>query len=155
LLRSSAWAIVFNSYAQFLGQSVYEGDLALEELGARFRNRKPSAPVNLGELLRLAGLGRPLHGKEVAFNEGGVDTLFQGPGGDQLAAGLAQLSQRQEIAIDGDAGFFLKLSLGGQQGVLGFGVFTFGERPCADVLPGPKGTAGVNEEELEAAGSAE
>jgi hypothetical protein len=68
---------------------------------------------------------------------------------------VAELSERQEVAIDGDAGFLLKLSLGGLEGVLIFGVFAFGERPRAVVLPGPKGTAGVDEEELDVSGSAE
>src|ERR1700722_9685056 len=151
----AVWAAVFNGYVQFLHQSVYEGDLTLEQLGERLRHGEPGGPINLGEVLGLAGLGRPLHGKQVAFDEGSVYVLFQGPGGDQLAAGLPELAQRQEVAVDGNAGFFLKLALGGYEGVLVFGVFAFGERPCAIVFPGPKGTAGVDEEDLKVSGSAE
>lgn len=155
MLRRPEWAIVFNTYAQFLRQSIYEGDLALEKLGARLRYREPRCPVHLGELLGLAGLWRPLHREGVAFHEGGVHVLFDGPGGDQLAAGLPELSQRQEVAVDGNAGFFLKFSLGGLEGVFVLGVFAFGERPRAVVFPGPKGTAGVDEEELDVRGSSE
>src|SRR5262249_52082920 len=74
-------------------QFVEQGDLALVNLLAGGSEREPGRAVDLRELLPAAGARRPFHRKQVAPDGRRIAVGPDGPGADDLAAGL--LARRQ------------------------------------------------------------
>src|SRR6266567_1273906 len=113
------------------------------------RDREPLGPVDLGEFLTLAGLGRPLEREHVAAELRRVTVAFHCPGVDHLAAALRDRCQRDERTLSPAAGFLLELALRGRQRLLFRWKLTLGHRPGPCVFPRPERTARVHQENLE------
>src|SRR5437016_5276395 len=79
---------------------------SLQELHPPFQSllschvqREPLRAIDFRKLLGSAGSWRPLHRKQVALNRRRIAIALEGPGGDKLAAGLADLPERDEFSL--------------------------------------------------------
>src|SRR5579859_13243 len=131
-------------------QPVEQRFLPFEDLWPGLVHRKPGAAVSFGDHDLFAGARRPLDGAGVADEGGGIEVALDRPRDDQLAGGLADLAEGQEVAgcdaAERRAGLLLELALGGCQGILAWLVLALGNRP--DVLLHVIRAAGMNEEDL-------
>jgi len=116
--------------------------------------RKPARAIDLGKFLLPSGARRPLHGEEIALQPGRIAVALERPGLDDLATGLAERTQLDEIAIDVDAGLFREFAPRGGQGVLVSRAQSFWNRPSALVLGRLEGSARMDEKDLDAAAHA-
>lgn len=128
------------------GQDFFAGDVEGEPLGA----------VDFRDFEGLAGARRPFDGRGVADERGGVEVALKGPGADDFAAELLDVSQRLVAAIGcggrGEAGFFAEFAAGGVEDVFAGDDGSFGDGPGTEVAAGPEGSAGMGEQDLEACG---
>src|SRR5262249_60919976 len=68
---------------------------------------------------------------------------------DDLAAGLNDLTEREEIAPRTRPRLLFELALGHRERVLAFGIFPFRDRPGAQILLGPERAARMHEHDLD------
>src|SRR5262249_10933896 len=71
-----------------------------------------------------------------------------------LAARLHQFAERTEVTGEAPSGLLFEFPDGGRQRILARVVLALGDRPGAEILLGPKGPAGMHEQNLEAARAA-
>src|SRR5213082_2276479 len=112
------------------------------------RDREPLGPVDLGEFLTPAGLGRPFEGERIAAELRRIAVTLHRPGVDNLAPALRDRRQRDERALGPTAGLLFELALRGRQRLLFRCKLTLGDRPGPCVLPRPERTARVHQENL-------
>jgi hypothetical protein len=107
---------------------------------------EPGGAVDFRKLLEAAGFRRPFQRESVAFKSGDVELGAQGPGMDQLAAGLTDGFEGEEISLGRGAGFFLELTEGRRERVFAIRDFPLRDRPGRLIFVGPQRAAGVDEE---------
>lgn len=127
---------------------VEKGPLALEDFASGLRESKPCRTVDFGECPSMAGTGRPFHRERVAHDRIGVAVALDGPGVDDLAAGLFDGLQGFETAGCGEAGFLVELPPGGFERVL-VGELALRDGPRSLILPGPERPAWVDQEDFD------
>ena len=133
-------------------EAVEEGDLGGEDFVAGGVEGEPLGAVDLWDFDFATGAGWPLDGRGIADEVGGVEIAFQGPGGDDFAAELLDVTEGQvEVWSAGrghEAGFFAEFASGGFEDVFSGDDVAFGDGPGAEVAVGPEGSAGVGEQDL-------
>src|SRR5579871_4176969 len=92
-------------FAECFEQAVEKRLLALEDAGAGFRNGIPRSTIDFRDADLAAGARRPLDLTLVADQLCSVEVAGAGPGGDELAGGLADAAEIEEVAGDREAGF--------------------------------------------------
>src|SRR5262249_4611931 len=126
-------------------------DLALrgENLPPGVGGRKPLRAVDFRKRRLAPALRRPFQLEPVRGQRRGIEIAFESPGGDDLAAGLDDLTERKEIALRTGPGLLFEFALGHRERVLAFGIFPFRDRPSAQVLLGPERAARMHEQNLD------
>ena len=129
-------------------QRVQEWPLPGQKLLHGQGNAEPGTLVYLGKFLSDAGTGRPLHGKQIAFDGPGIDVSLDGPGMNEFSTWLLKGCQRSEFSRNRQAGFLGKLTFRSLKRLISFLDLSFGNRPCPLILAGPIRTAGMDQEDF-------
>src|SRR6266403_2014310 len=115
----------------------------------RVGHDEPGAAVDLGEPIHLTRPRRPFELEFVADNVVRVDFALDREGMDDLAALLLRGRQGHELAVDRLSRFFGELAARGIESIFRAAELALWDRPGAGVLLGPKGSAGMDEENLQ------
>lgn len=109
---------------------------------------KPFGAIDLWKVLKLSRLRWPLHPETVAPNRPRVEIAGHCPDRNDFPAGLAHRHQRNSLAVNFKARFFVKLPLGSLQRISTFGIFALRNRPGSIILLCPEGAAGMDQQYL-------
>src|SRR5262249_11852544 len=120
-----------------------------ENLAPGVGGRKPLRAVDFGKRRLALALRRPFKLEPVRGQRRGIEIAFESPGGDDLAAGLNDLTEREEIALRTGPRLLFEFALGHRERVLAFGIFPFRDRPGAQILLNPERAARMHEQDLD------
>src|SRR5260370_5542637 len=132
--------------AQHPHQAVDELPLARQDLLPCGFGRKPFGAIDFREALPGGALRRPFDHGGIGLDFGRVEIALDRPGEHALAAGLAHLAQRAELALGPDPGLLLELAHGDRERILAGRIFALGDRPGARILLGPERPAGMDQQ---------
>src|SRR5262249_24590192 len=132
-----------------LGECAEERRLAPEDLPLGLGERPPRDAIDLRELHMSARTARPLEHEGVAHERRGIEIRAHRPGDDRLATRLTERAERDQLAVDREAGFLLKLTSGCRPLVLSLVDLTFRNRPRAFVLVCPVRATGMDEQHFQ------
>src|SRR6185312_3898500 len=125
---------------------VDEAALRRIDLRARRGEAEPLGAVDLGKGPNATRAWRPFEIEGVALDSARIAITLDGPGIDDLAAGLPDGRQRAELASDGEARLLGELALRPRQQILARRRLAFRDRPGAGILLGPERAAGMHQE---------
>ena len=126
-----------------------ESPLAFGDSLLRLLEGEPGSTIDLWKFLPPSGAGRPLHGEGVAPDRIRVVVPWNRPRFDDFPARLPERAERDVRPVRGiESGLLSKLPLRCIEGIFFRSDFSFGDRPCSEVFPGPVGAARVDQEYL-------
>ena len=137
-------------------QAIQERSLSLHYPPPRLVERKPGDPINFGNCLKPARAAWPFQLEGAGDDRGRVEISFNRPRGNQLAARLPDLPERDQRAIrGGQAELLEELPTRGVERRLVRVIFALWDRPGPRVASGPERTAGMREEHFERGSASE
>jgi hypothetical protein len=95
--------------------------LAFENTLLRFCYRKPTAPIDFGDLNQTLRPGWPFYLTQIAFQVAGIAVSLKGPCCDGLSARLLDHAQVKKYSFGCESCLFLEFTAGGIQSVFTFG----------------------------------
>src|SRR4029453_15200472 len=146
ILRSSASPSI-SACAKRL-EPVEQRLLAGVDLVARLSQREPGRAIDFGKGLHAAAARRPFHFEGVAHEAIDVEVALKGKGFDLLSAALPDTTECLQRTGRPLAQFLGELAPCGGLERLAFRGLAFGNRPGPGIPALPKGSARVNEENL-------
>lgn len=130
-------------------QAVEELELPGEDADACVREGEPRDAIDLGELADGSRPAWPLQFEGARDDRLRVEVALDGPGPDELAAGLSDLAERQGAAGGrGQPEFLAELAASRIERFLVRSVLTLRQRPRAMVSTCPERSTGVGEQDL-------
>src|SRR5262249_62430544 len=108
-----------------------------ENLAPGVGGRQSLRAVDFGKRRLPLALRRPFKLEPVRGQRRGIEIAFESPGGDDLAAGLNDLTEREEIALRTGPRLFFEFALGHREPLLPFAIFPFPHRPAPPLLLAP------------------
>ena len=132
------------------GQRLYDCTLAPGDLPQGGFDVEPCGPVDLGKAPALAGPRRPFHFEEIAGDRGFVDVGLYRKCDNSLAAGLTEFAKQGKVTLDRGSGLLVKFAPGGGERILALVEEALGDGPGGIILPRPKRSAGMAEENFDA-----
>src|SRR6478672_12672132 len=137
-------------------KAVQERPLSLHYPQPRLVQRKPGDPIDLRNCLNPARAAWPFQLEGAGDDGGRVEISLNRPRGNQLAARLPDLPERDQRSIGGgQAELLQELPTRGGERRLVRVIFPLGDRPGAGVTAGPERAAGMGEEHFERGSSPE
>src|SRR5205823_4345838 len=134
----------------FGGQPFQKRALAVQYFPARFGKREPAGAIDLGEGLAPPAFRRPDHLEIIADDVLRIEIAFKCEGGDDLAAGLTHIAEREEIAgRQRESGLLFEFAQRDGARVLTVHILAFRNRPAAAIALSPEGSAGMDEKHAE------
>ena len=135
---------------QALEQPVDQLALRRDQLLPGGGGTKPLRPIDLRELLLIAGARRPLHREADALEFLRIEFGLRGPGVDDLAAltDRAQLGQVAGGQLRRRPELLAELAQCGLDQLLAGVGFSLGDRPGTEVFLRPEGAARVDQQDL-------
>ena len=131
-------------------KAVQERPLSLHYPQPRLVQRKPGDTIHLRNCLNPARAAWPFQLEGAGDDGGRVEISLNRPCGNQLAARLPDLSERDQRSIGGGQAELLEElpARGGERRLVRV-IFALGDRPGARVTAGPERAAGMGEEHFE------
>ena len=131
-------------------KAIQERPLSLHYPQPRLVQRKPGDPIDLRNCLNPARAAWPFQLKCAGDDGGRVEISLNRPRGNQLAARLPDLPERDQRSIGGGQAELLEElpTRGGERRLVRV-IFALGDRPGARVAAGPERAAGMGEEHFE------
>lgn len=108
----------------------------------RFLKREPAATIDFRDFETTPGARRPFDLTCIARQTGRIAITFERPRRHELSALLLDRSQIEEVAGRLKACLFFKLTLGGNERILVWFIFTFRNGPCPLSLLAQRGPPG-------------
>src|SRR6516165_4246460 len=126
-------------------EAIQKRNLRGKNAFARLFQRKPFGAVGFRYKLLSAAFGRPFDFAQIRRQHPWIEIALSCPGGDDFSIRLSNLAERAETSLNVAAGFFLKLSHGGLQGIFVHIILALGDGPASKIPLRPIWTARMYE----------
>jgi hypothetical protein len=130
-------------------EPIEQGPLSFIDPGAGRSEIEPRGAIDLWKRLSLSASRRPFELERIASDIFDIEIGFDGKRGDGLAAALSNLAESKQISGHFDPKLFPELPPSHVFRSFTGAIFAFRDRPRAEILVAPEGSARVNQEDLD------